>query len=187
MKLTFAQFLTQLANASGVVSIANGTAYFDNGDTFEVTAGIVSLQTLLMSAALDLKDADSQLQQFTSMQQDDKPFFQDTREKLNALREELADVGVEPAEEVAPVPGVRMTVSTDGGSTYRPAPNGVRICYDNMLVPGEDEPGQLHITATTEGLITDVWVSHDDHLDHNIGTSSKPLDDIIEDLVNDND
>jgi hypothetical protein len=79
-----------------------------------------------------------------------------------------------------------MLVSLDGGSTYQTAPNGVRIIYDKVDVIGEDEPGQVHINANSEGIITDVWVSREEHLDHNIGTSSNTLEGIVSDLVEEN-
>jgi hypothetical protein len=44
---------------------------------------------------------------------------------------------------------------------------------------GEDEVGQVHINATSEGVIADVWVTRDEHLDHNIGTSNETVDGIV--------
>ena len=76
-------------------------------------------------------------------------------------------------------------VSLDGGKTYMPAPNGIRIIYKGVLVPGEEEPGELHLNATSEGLISDLWVTREEHLDHNLGTSAQMLDDLVERLVDD--
>jgi len=81
---------------------------------------------------------------------------------------------------------MNMKVSIDGGVTFVAAPQGVRIIYENMPVPGEDEPGELHFNATHEGLVTDVYVTRDEPLDHNIGTSSKLHEDTISDLVDEN-
>lgn len=80
---------------------------------------------------------------------------------------------------------IQMLVSLDGGQTFVPVTDGVRICYKNVNVPGEDEAGELHLNATTEGLISDLWVSREEHLDHNLGTSSEMVDDLIERLVDD--
>lgn len=108
--------------------------------------------------------------------------------KLDAewmLQEEARDLCAkanvsEAAEESAP-----MFVSLDGGKTFLPATSGVRIIYKNVPVPGEDEPGELHLNATSEGVISDLWVSREEHLDHNLGTSSELVDDMIERLVDD--
>ena len=78
-----------------------------------------------------------------------------------------------------------MLVSLDGGQTFVPVTDGVRIIYKNVAVPGEDEPGELHLNATSEGLISDLWVSRDDLLDHNLGTSAQMVDDLVERLVDD--
>jgi hypothetical protein len=86
----------------------------------------------------------------------------------------------EAAEESAVI-----LVSLDGGKTFVPASSGVRIIYKDVLVPGEDAPGELHLNATTEGLISDLWVSREEHLDHNLGTSSQMVDDLVERLVDD--
>ncbi|MEQ6436238.1 hypothetical protein V8Z74_14585 [Comamonas sp. w2-DMI] len=78
-----------------------------------------------------------------------------------------------------------MLVSLDGGKTYFPASNGVRIIYKDVPVPGEDEPAELHLNASSEGVITDLWLSRKEHLDHNLGTSSAMVDDMIEQLIDD--
>lgn len=81
---------------------------------------------------------------------------------------------------------MNLSVSLDGGMTYIPVTQGVRILYDGVDVPGEDLPGQLHLNATTEGLISDVWVNREDGEDHNIGTSSADLGALIGNMVDDN-
>lgn len=80
---------------------------------------------------------------------------------------------------------VSMIVSLDGGKTFLPATAGIRIIYKKVPVPGEDEPGDLHLNATSEGLISDLWVSREEHLDHNLGTRSVLVADLIERLVDD--
>jgi hypothetical protein len=77
-----------------------------------------------------------------------------------------------------------LKVSTDGGKSFQDAKSGVRIIYGNVLIPGEDGSGELHINVTHEGLIADVWATREEPLDHNIGTSSELVDDIVDRLVN---
>ena len=89
------------------------------------------------------------------------------------------------AETLVPMAAEKsMLVSLDGGETFVPATQGVRIVY-KVFVPGEDDPGELHLNATTEGIIADLWVSRQEHLDHNLGTSSEMLDDVVDRLVDD--
>ena len=105
------------------------------------------------------------------------------------LTQEVGEVVVElntqGSEQDALTEQTELLVSLDGGQTFSPAPNGVRIIYKNVFVPGEDEPGELHMNATSEGVISDLWVSREEHLDHNLGTSSALVDDILERLVDD--
>ena len=77
-------------------------------------------------------------------------------------------------------------VSLDGGTTYQDAPEGIRVIYEVEEVPGEDGEGEVHINLTHEGIITDVWVSRESSLDHNIGTQSEGIADLVERLVEDN-
>lgn len=80
-----------------------------------------------------------------------------------------------------------IEVSLDGGQTYQPAPSGVRLIYKDVMIDGEDGKGEVHINATHEGLITDVWCADFDGNDHNIGTDSVMIDDIVTRLVGEND
>lgn len=48
----------------------------------------------------------------------------------------------------------------------------------------ENGPTELHLNATHEGLISDLFTSRDEHLDHNIGTDSQLVSDIVGRLVN---
>lgn len=79
-----------------------------------------------------------------------------------------------------------VSVSVDGGQTFTPAPNGVRVIYKGVPIPGEDLLGELHINATHEGLITDIWATRDEPLDHNIGTESVPTEDTVFRLIENN-
>lgn len=76
-----------------------------------------------------------------------------------------------------------LKFSIDGGVTFQEAPEGVRLIVEDVIVPGEDGCGELHLNATQEGLIIDVWATRDTPLDHNIGTSSEMYDDVIDRLV----
>jgi hypothetical protein len=78
---------------------------------------------------------------------------------------------------------MKIKVSLDGGATYQEAPEGVRVAYEDVDIPGEDSAGELHANFTHEGLILDVWASRNEPLDHNIGTSSETVDEIVERLV----
>ena len=78
-----------------------------------------------------------------------------------------------------------ILVSLDGGQSFMPVDQGVRIIYRGVPVPGEDELGELHVNATGEGLISDLWVSRDESLDHNLGSCAQLLDDLDEQLVDD--
>ena len=63
------------------------------------------------------------------------------------------------------------------------AKQGVRVIYEEVDVPGENEKGQVHITLSEEGIVSDVWMTRDEPLDHNIGTSSQTLDEAVESMV----
>jgi len=189
MQLNLAQFLLALtANFTQGLTAEKGIVTLESGDTFDVKANAKALQTLLMSASLDLKDAHEQMVQFVSNQPEDTPYYHETREQLVAYRRGLEVLGL--GLDVAPVAlaagDPAMQVSTDGGMTYQPALNGVRIIYSKVAIPGEDSPGELHVNASSEGIILDAWTTRDEPLDHNIGTSSESTGDILERLVKDN-
>lgn len=80
----------------------------------------------------------------------------------------------------------RIKVSIDGGQTFLDANEGVRIIYEGVHIPGEDGTGELHLNATQEGFITDVWTTREEPLDHNIGTSFQLIDNMVSDLVDEN-
>lgn len=73
---------------------------------------------------------------------------------------------------------VSISVSLDGGRTYQAAPEGVRVLYGNVYL-GDDNPrGELHVNASPEGLIMDLWTKPGD--DEHLGTQSLLL---LDDLV----
>lgn len=78
-----------------------------------------------------------------------------------------------------------IEISLDGGQTYDPAPEGFRVIYNDVMVNGEDEDGELQFNFTGEGMITDLWVSREGRLDHNIGTDSEMIEDIQGRLIGD--
>ena len=88
---------------------------------------------------------------------------------------------------------VSIGYSVDGGITWNAAREGVRIAYSNVIVDGEDRRGELLINATHEGLISDIWVRRgdpqveSDGYDHNIGSGSESIDDIVTRLIAEND
>lgn len=75
-----------------------------------------------------------------------------------------------------------MKVSLDGGVTFVEAPQGVRVTYERLEIPGEDERGVLLVNCTDEGLILDVWVDRGD-AEHNIATSSETVPEILERMI----
>lgn len=77
----------------------------------------------------------------------------------------------------------QMSVSLDGGETWAEAKNGVRVIYHEADIPGEDDPGEFHVNLTSEGIIQDAWVTREDHLDHNIATSSILLVDALSNML----
>ena len=83
--------------------------------------------------------------------------------------------------------GYPMEVSLDGGDTWQLAPEGVRIAYKGVMIDGKDGTGEVHLNCTHEGVITDIWATREEPLDHNIGTDCVLIDDIVSRLVNEND
>lgn len=75
-----------------------------------------------------------------------------------------------------------LVVSLDGGVTFVAA-SEIMVAYRRILVDGEDGRGELRLTMTREGLISDVWTSRQGHLDHNIGTASETVEEIVTRLV----
>lgn len=70
-----------------------------------------------------------------------------------------------------------MKVSTDGGQTFVDAPEGVIVCYEDVLAPGEDENATVEFKFTHEGLITDVWVGNE-----NPGSEGETIEELIDRL-----
>lgn len=72
-------------------------------------------------------------------------------------------------------------VSLDGGQTWQPMHDAVRIVVRDCFAPGEDVDCELHIHVTSEGVIQDVWTQENES--RNIGTSSQMFSEIVEQLV----
>lgn len=72
-----------------------------------------------------------------------------------------------------------LKVSLDGGKTYVPAPQGVRVATEIELGLGECE---LQLNMTEEGLILDVYAGMD-AVPVNAGTSSETYAEIGERLT----
>jgi len=82
---------------------------------------------------------------------------------------------------------MKIKYSTDGGKTYLEAPEGIRIVYERVDIPGEDGRGELQVNLSHENIVTDVWTTREEPLDHNIGTSVEPISDLVARLVEAND
>ena len=57
------------------------------------------------------------------------------------------------------------------------------------MIAGEDGRGELHINATHEGVITDVWIADQFSApgsDDNLGSKTETIDDIVYKLVDEN-
>lgn len=79
--------------------------------------------------------------------------------------------------------GVSISVSLDGGQTYQPASEGVRVIYGNLYLGDDESRGELHVNASHEGLIMVLWTQPgDEHL----GTQAQMLDDLVADLTETN-
>lgn len=76
-----------------------------------------------------------------------------------------------------------MKVSFDNGETFIDAPQGVLVVQELEHIPGEDGSGELHLSLTDEGIITDLWVSREEPLDHNLGTMSQTYNELAEQLI----
>lgn len=85
-----------------------------------------------------------------------------------------------------------QTDFVNGEETWHPALEGVRIAYKNVMIDGEYGRGEVHINATHEGLITDIWANGEceqpgsQTTDYNIGTESVLIQDIVSRLVEEN-
>ena len=111
--------------------------------------------------------------------------------QLEVMRAEIMR-RIQTIENPNPVTRNDLEVSLNGGTSWQPAPEGVRIAYKNVMIDGEDGRGEVHIHATHEGLITDIWTHREPPMvsdapyDHNIGTVSIQIEDIVSRLVEEN-
>lgn len=71
-----------------------------------------------------------------------------------------------------------MLVSLDGGQSYQPAPDGVRVIYRDILVGEAGRDGEVHINLTEEGMAVDGWSIVDGAPDELIGSKWSTLDDL---------
>ena len=74
---------------------------------------------------------------------------------------------------------LRMNVSLNGGATFQPALSGVRIVYEAVPLSGEDGQAQLHLTASLEGLVSDLWATDGAQASHIVGTRADDLDSLV--------
>lgn len=77
--------------------------------------------------------------------------------------------------------GIR--ISLDGGKTFLDAADGVRIVYDDVLIPGDEHGGELHLNLTHEGVISDLWTARDAPGGQLVGTSCEMVEDVVERLA----
>lgn len=79
---------------------------------------------------------------------------------------------------------VTMKVSIDGGLTYVPAKQGVRVQYDGVTLNEEEETGELLLNLTSEGVIADAWkfTQGEEPEPVHVGTSQQMLDDVVAQL-----
>lgn len=80
-----------------------------------------------------------------------------------------------------------LRFSVDGGKTWQPAPEGVRVVYDGITVEGPfptspHRPGMLALNLTHEGVVTDLCeeVPGSDFIVST--TDSQTVDDILSKL-----
>jgi hypothetical protein len=75
-----------------------------------------------------------------------------------------------------------MRVRIDGKFVH--VENDVKIIYDGMIFGVDDQEisSELHICATHEGIIKDVWSVEEDEPESPLATSSIMAQDIVEDM-----
>jgi hypothetical protein len=76
-----------------------------------------------------------------------------------------------------------MRVSLDGGVTYQDVPEGVRVIYDEGLMDEDENPVELHINCTKEGVVLDLWDSDREMDDESTATTSLMASEIVERLL----
>lgn len=79
---------------------------------------------------------------------------------------------------------VRLSVSLDGGQTYVPAKQGVRVQYAGVLLNEDEETGELLLNLSSEGIIADAWKfgPGEESEPVHVGTSQQTLDDVVAQL-----
>jgi len=77
-----------------------------------------------------------------------------------------------------------MKVSVDGGLSYIEASSGVRVIYEDVAIGDESHCGELHLNATSEGVIWDLYAGRLGRTNQSIlGTNCSPMDAIVFDLL----
>ena len=79
-----------------------------------------------------------------------------------------------------------VTVHHNGRDHTFPNFDHVEISQE-IDIPGEDGPNELHVKATDEGIITDIWGSKKESLDTNLGTESETYEELADRLCEEND
>ncbi len=80
----------------------------------------------------------------------------------------------------------RLLVSLDGGKTYQPAPDGVRLIRTKVMAEdagGDETECELHLNFTDEGLIGDLWADQPEDETDNIGTFSQTYGELAESMT----
>lgn len=111
----------------------------------------------------------------------------DLQQLVEVFLTALKITAMKPLSEQQSVELQKHAVTVEAGGTRVEIANfcHVEIVFPYQDIPGEDEPGELVIKCTHEGLIMDVWVTRGGD-DCNLGTSSEMVGEIIERLVEDN-
>lgn len=73
-----------------------------------------------------------------------------------------------------------MQVSLDGGETFLPAREGVRVIVQGQ--ESESGPVDVHFNLTHEGVVTDLWAG-----DAHVSTEAVPYDETVSRLYDDSD
>lgn len=190
----FEEAVTQLkaGNVCGFDKNETSSFSFENNPTADVNPEVEPVATVCDDTATDAMVRRIAALSIWGFDNDDgEPYdeceepddgYNDSHTCLMGLIEEareLLDLG-----DKGPDSDASLLFSLDGGQSYLPAPSGVRMIYRNIEIDGESGLGELHLNATHEGLITDIWTSREEHLDHNIATDSQLVSEIVTRLVN---
>jgi len=75
--------------------------------------------------------------------------------------------------------------STDNGATYTPAPDGVRVVYENFdtMIEGQEQKVLIEIAHRPDGVTTEVFGTEVQLYDTHIVTATTDLDQIVIDAI----